>query len=71
MCPPHPTQCDIPIEKNVSLKKDQSINLSHINAYQGGETSQWKIIPIQRHFTGLISGIFNTHTYIHIPLKDL
>ena len=29
-----------------------------MNAYQGGGTSQGKLIPIKRHFAGLISELF-------------
>ena len=31
----------------------------HMNTYQGGETSQGKIIPIKRHFVSLILGIIS------------
>ena len=31
----------------------------HMNTYQGGGTSQGKIIPIKRHFASLVFGIIS------------
>ena len=55
ICPPRPTQCDIPIEKiDVFKEVLRAIGWSHMNTYQDGWTSQGKITLIKHHFTSLI-----------------
>ena len=61
MWPPHPTQCDIPIEKIDILKEgsanDHPISHEYLSGWGEGGISQGKIIPIKRHFASLIFGI--------------
>ena len=54
-------RCEIPIEKLNIFKEGSAQTIgrrSHMNTYEGGETSQGKIIPIKRHCSSLIFGIF-------------
>ena len=41
----------------------------HMNTYQGGGTSQGKIIPIKRHFASLVFGIFSQLVGSYPPNK--
>ena len=81
---PHPDKCSYEIDRsfaNLSLKISIfSIGMlhwvgreGHMNTYQGGRTSQGKLIPIKRHFASSIFGtifpLFGSTPLINIHVR--